>query len=71
MEILQFVAEALGDASYLVISGNEAAAVDPQRDVRPYVSAAEARNVRITRVFETHVHNDYISGGPELAACGA
>lgn len=71
MEIVQFVAEALGDASYLVVSGDEAAVIDPQRDVRPYVAAAEQRGVTITRVFETHVHNDYISGGPELAALGA
>ena len=71
MEIVQFVADALGDASYLVVSGDEAAVIDPQRDVRPYVAAAEARGARISRVFETHVHNDYISGGPELAARGA
>ena len=71
MEIVQFVTEALGDASYLAVSGVDAAVVDPQRDVRPYVAAAEARGARITRVFETHVHNDYISGGPELAALGA
>ena len=60
MEIVQFVADALGDASYLVVSGGDAAVVDPQRDVRPYVAAAERRGVRITHVFETHVHNDYI-----------
>ncbi|MDA0352746.1 MAG: MBL fold metallo-hydrolase [Chloroflexi bacterium] len=71
MEIVQFVAEALGDASYLVVSGSEAVAIDPQRDVRPYLAAAEQRGVTITRVFETHVHNDYISGGPELVARGA
>ena len=71
MEIVQFVAEALGDASYLVVSDGIAAVVDPQRDIRPYVAAAEARQARITHVFETHVHNDYVSGGMELAALGA
>lgn len=71
MHIQQFVASALGDASYLVASGSEAAVVDPQRDVRPYVAAAEEFGVTIHFVFETHVHNDYISGGPELAALGA
>lgn len=71
MEIVQFVAEALGDASYLVISGEDAAVIDPQRDVRPYLAAAEERRATISRVFETHVHNDYVSGGPELAALGA
>ncbi|GMU39650.1 MAG: MBL fold metallo-hydrolase [Chloroflexota bacterium] len=71
MEIVQFVADALGDASYLVVSGTQAAVVDPQRDVRPYLAAARARGATITHVFETHVHNDYVSGGPELAALGA
>jgi len=71
MHIKQFVASSLGDASYLVASGADAAVVDPQRDVRPYLAAAEELGVTIRYVFETHVHNDYVSGGPELAALGA
>ncbi len=71
MEILQFVTESLGDASYLLVTPAGAIAVDPQRDVRPYRAAAEARGARIDFVFETHVHNDYLSGGRELAEGGA
>lgn len=71
MQILQFVAEALGDASYLVVGTGTAVAVDPQRDIRPLARAAHERGVTITHVFETHVHNDYLSGGRELAALGA
>lgn len=71
MEIVQFVAEGLGDSSYLVASGGIAAVIDPQRDIRPFVAAAEQRNARIAFAFETHVHNDYLSGGRELAALGA
>ena len=71
MEILQFVADSLGDASYLVVGNGVAAVVDPQRDIRPFVKAARERGVEITHIFETHVHNDYISGGRELAALGA
>lgn len=71
MEIIQFVAESLGDASYMVVSDGKAAVIDPQRDVRPYVAAAAQRHAHITHVFETHVHNDYISGGAELKALGA
>jgi len=71
MKVLQFVTESLGDSSYLVVAGSEAAVIDPQRDVRPYLAAARAEGVTITHVFETHVHNDYLSGGPELAALGA
>ncbi|MEX0782748.1 MAG: MBL fold metallo-hydrolase [Dehalococcoidia bacterium] len=71
MEIVPFVTEALGDSSYMLVFGDEAALIDPQRDTRPYLAAAEARGARIVRVFETHIHNDYISGGPALAALGA
>jgi glyoxylase-like metal-dependent hydrolase (beta-lactamase superfamily II)/rhodanese-related sulfurtransferase len=71
MKIIQFVAESLGDASYVVISGAVAAVIDPQRDVRPFVAAARQHGAEIRYVFETHVHNDYLSGGCELAALGA
>ncbi len=71
MKVQQFITEALGDSSYLVIADGVAAAVDPQRDVRPLLAAAERANAPIKFVFETHVHNDYVSGGRELAALGA
>lgn len=71
MEVIQFITEALGDASYLVVGEQSAAAVDPQRDVRPMLQAARERGVNIDYVFETHVHNDYVSGGLELAKLGA
>jgi hydroxyacylglutathione hydrolase len=62
----------LGDNSYLLSSGDEAAAIDPQRDVVRLLDAADARGVRIRYVVETHVHNDYVSGAQELrAAVGA
>jgi hydroxyacylglutathione hydrolase len=62
----------LGDNSYLVSSGSEAAAIDPQRDVARFIDAADARGAGIRYVVETHVHNDYVSGAAELrAATGA
>lgn len=57
----------LGDRSYLVTDGEVAAVVDPQRDVDRVLAVAEERGVRITHVLETHIHNDYVSGGLELA----
>ena len=71
MKIHQFVAESLGDASYLLVSGNDAAVIDPQRDIAPFVQAANAHGATIRYVVETHVHNDYVSGGRQLAAHGA
>ncbi|HEY7755539.1 MAG TPA: MBL fold metallo-hydrolase [Actinomycetota bacterium] len=66
MELDLFVTPGLGDNSYLVTSGDEAAAIDPQRDVGRIVEAADGRGARIRYVVETHVHNDYVSGAAEL-----
>jgi hydroxyacylglutathione hydrolase len=41
--------------------------IDPQRDVAVYLEGAERLGARIGHVLETHVHNDYASGAPELA----
>src|SRR5512132_1600879 len=72
MELDVLVTEGLGDASYILTWGDEAAVVDPQRDVERFVDAARARGATIRHVVETHVHNDYVSGALELrAATGA
>jgi hydroxyacylglutathione hydrolase len=57
----------LGDRSYFVSAGDVAVVIDPQRDIDRLLALAEDRGVRITHVLETHVHNDYVSGGLELA----
>jgi len=67
-EIVTIPTPALGDRSYLVHDGTEAVVVDPQRDFGRILAAAEARRVRITHVLETHIHNDYITGGLALAS---
>jgi len=71
MQVFPFLAESLGDSSYMVAGDGVAAIVDPQRDVRPFLKLAHEHGLEIQYVFETHVHNDYISGGRELAARGA
>ena len=57
----------LGDRSYLASDGEVAVVVDPQRDVDRVIAAAGRLGVRIALVLDTHVHNDYVSGGLELA----
>ncbi|MFF8868277.1 rhodanese-like domain-containing protein [Streptomyces sp. NPDC015139] len=57
----------LGNRSYLAGGERTAVAVDPPRDIDQVIAAAARRGVRISHVVETHVHNDYVSGGPELA----
>jgi hydroxyacylglutathione hydrolase len=70
MQIRQFRIEGLGHLSALVADdvAGVAAVVDPRRDVDAYLDAAAELDVRITHVVETHLHNDYVSGGRELAA---
>jgi hydroxyacylglutathione hydrolase len=64
----QFYLGCLAHASYMLASGGEAVVVDPQRDVEIYLKAAEANQVSIRHIFETHLHADFVSGHQELAA---
>lgn len=70
MKIEQFFLEGLGHQSYLVAEEESgiAAIIDPRRDIDVYLEAAQRAGVKITHVLETHIHNDYVSGGRELAA---
>ena len=72
MEVLPIETPALGDRSYLVHDGEAALVIDPQRDTDRVIALAADAGVRITHVAETHVHNDYVTGGFALArAAGA
>jgi hydroxyacylglutathione hydrolase len=72
VEVVAIDTPALGDRSYLAHDGDVAMVVDPQRDIDRVLDLAAARGVRITHVFETHLHNDYVTGGLALAlATGA
>jgi hydroxyacylglutathione hydrolase len=57
----------LGDRSYLATGGDVAVVVDPQRDIDRVLTLVESRGLRVSHVVETHVHNDYVTGGLELA----
>jgi len=57
----------LGDRSYLATDGEIAVVIDPQRDVDRVMKLVEQRGVRISHVLETHIHNDYVTGGLELS----
>lgn len=73
MEIIPFVHEGLGNSSYLVaLNADTASLIDPDRSVGRYLRAAEARGLRISTVFETHLHADFVTGSLEIAnATGA
>ncbi|MEV0280225.1 MBL fold metallo-hydrolase [Streptomyces sp. NPDC050610] len=59
--------EGLGNRSYLAGGARSAVVIDPPRDIDQVIAAAARHGARIAYVAETHVHNDYVSGGLELA----
>lgn len=67
VEVVPIETPTLGDRSYLVHDGESALVVDPQRDIDRVAAVAAAARVRITHVAETHMHNDYVTGGLALA----
>jgi hydroxyacylglutathione hydrolase len=66
-EVVTIETPSLGDRSYLIHDGADAVVIDPQRDIGRVLAAAESRHVRIAHVLETHIHNDYVTGGLALA----
>lgn len=72
MKVLTIETPSLGDRSYLVHDGEVGLVIDPQRDFDRILEVAEDEGVAVSHVAETHLHNDYVSGGLALAQrCGA
>jgi glyoxylase-like metal-dependent hydrolase (beta-lactamase superfamily II)/rhodanese-related sulfurtransferase len=72
IDIIPLDTPSLGDRGYLATDGQVAIVIDPQRDYDRVLAITEPRGLRITHVFETHIHNDYVTGGYRLAkAVGA
>jgi glyoxylase-like metal-dependent hydrolase (beta-lactamase superfamily II)/rhodanese-related sulfurtransferase len=57
----------LGDRSYVVGRGTSAIVIDPQRDIDRVETVLDQHGWTASHVLETHFHNDYVSGGRELA----
>jgi hydroxyacylglutathione hydrolase len=57
----------LGHRSYIAHDGEVALVIDPQRDIDRIEASLAERGLRCVVVAETHRHNDYVSGGLELA----
>ena len=66
--LTQFDRVGKGSLAYLLASDGEALVIDPARNTEPYRKVADELGARIVGVADTHVHADYISGGPALSA---
>ncbi|MGI5922381.1 MAG: MBL fold metallo-hydrolase [Lentisphaerae bacterium] len=66
----QFKVEGLGCLSYMIgcPAAGTACVVDPERHVDQYLQVAQKHGLRITHIFDTHLHADHLTGSGELAA---
>lgn len=67
MDVTVIETPQLGDRSYLVHDGKVALVIDAQRDIDRVEAHLEEAGVKLTHVAETHIHNDYVTGGLVLA----
>jgi glyoxylase-like metal-dependent hydrolase (beta-lactamase superfamily II)/rhodanese-related sulfurtransferase len=71
-KVEQIYTGCLAHGAYFIVSGNEAAVIDPLRETEPYLQRAKDMGVTIKYVLETHFHADFVSGHIDLAkATGA
>ena len=67
MEVTNLRTPGLGDATYIVSHEGLGVVVDPQRDIDRFERVLDEQDVELRWVLETHMHNDYVSGGKGLA----
>ncbi|MCE3260332.1 MAG: Rhodanese domain protein, partial [Bacteroidetes bacterium] len=67
MKIEQIYTGCLAQGAYYITSNEEAAIIDPLREVQPYIDRAAKDGVKIKYVFETHFHADFVSGHLDLS----
>lgn len=70
MYFQRFYDDDLAQASYMIAcqADGTAIVVDARRDIQPYLDESARQGFTITKVTETHIHADYLSGSRELAA---
>ena len=67
--IVPVVDEGLGNSAYLAGLGDgRALAVDAPRDLRAVRAAARRHGLTVAFAADTHLHADFLSGAPQLAA---
>ncbi|KQC34300.1 beta-lactamase [Nonlabens sp. YIK11] len=67
MVLEQYYTKCLAQGTYYISSGNEAAVIDPLREVQQYIDRASEDNATIKYIFLTHFHADFVSGHVDLA----
>lgn len=67
MKFKQIISKGIAANSYFIAANDQAAVIDPRRDVDIYFDLAQEYNVKITTIFDTHRNEDFVNGSPQLA----
>jgi len=67
-DLYQFVRPGKASLSYGLVCGEELFVFDPARTSEFYLEFAKKHKLQLTKVFETHLQADYISGNRGIAA---
>lgn len=67
MKVEQIYTGCLAQGAYYIVSENEAAIIDPLREVQPYLDRLQKDQVALKYIFETHFHADFVSGHLDLS----
>ena len=67
LNVISLDTPTLGDRGYIAHDGKIALVVDPQRDIDRVEQVLSENNLTLGAVVETHMHNDYVSGGLVLS----
>lgn len=66
-QIIQIDRVARGCLSHVLISGGQAAIIDPLRHTDKYMDLLKEKGADLTLILDTHAHADHVSGAPVLA----
>lgn len=67
MNVKQLYTNCLAQGAYYISNNGEAVIIDPLRETKPYLDLLKQNNDKLTHIFETHFHADFVSGHVDLA----
>jgi len=67
MKIEQIYTGCLAQGAYYIESDGEVAIIDPLREVQPYLDKIAEAGAKLSYIFETHFHADFVSGHVTLS----
>ncbi len=65
-KIIQFNRIGKGCLSYMIVSCEDAAIIDPARHIHQYLHILREENLNLKYIFDSHLHADHLSGGSRL-----